>query len=1032
MFRSMNHKMTCRARIWIGIVMLLLSQMSLQGADTLEEQFRELPMEARRLTGPLFWMHGDENETQARLEAYVEKVAEGGNGSFTAESRPHSDWLGPGWYRDLDICLQKAKELDLKMWIFDERWWPSQSIGGKVPPRYAAKTLVAEAEDVKRVRLFKAYGLQGERYIGAVAGRVNANKEIEGDSLLDLAPFIEDGTLTWRVPSGRWQVIKFTHEQAPQLGQGGGLSVDGASRDCTDWFIQTVYQPHFDHFKDDFGKAIPGFFYDEPETRGDWGTELNIILAEWGMDWKKVYVAYKFKLAGDDQVAARYQYMEAMAEAWGRVMYGGMSAWCRDHDVVSIGHFMEHGDLYLRPDFCAGDMMRVQKYSDMGGIDLVVRQMYPGQRPRDIYQTPKIASSISHVYGKKDDIAMCEIFGGYNQVLTYPQMKWLTDQMQVRGVNFMIPHSFNPKAPHDNDYPPYFYNDGLEPRWPLYRVYADWTSRLSLMLTGGRHVCPVAILFSGNAKRVGNYVTPEDMTTALQDALYDCDWLPFEAFDGDASVNGRDIVLHQERYQVLIVPPTDIIPYSTLAKAKTFFDQGGVVIGYGFLPSKSGTIGHASEEITTLRDAIWGRRAKVGTPFCKTNVAGGRSYFLPMKPDADTIAAVLHKDASIPPVVEVLKGDADNWLHVLHRVKESKDVFLLCNQDHVNQAKTFRLKVQARGFPEIWDAMRNEITAITFERRGRHAEFTLVLEPMESVLLVFNPKRRNLPARIEGDVTRLGTSILVKSNAEPAPAPVKAKEDNWLDKSSWVWFPEADPPAGTRYFRKHLTLPKRGEIRSAVFTVTADNFFTLYVNGEVAGKSSEDIDNWRQLKEIDVTEFIKPGANLLAIRAVNGGTTPSPAGVLGRLRIDYEDRDAVSVFIDTSWKTAKSLQAGWEKNTFDDNGWVAAKPVARFGGGAWGRFAGPTSSPVEANPFSGQCSVPASVDLSQARVVLDMDELTQEDAARVTINGQDAGGFIGRPFRLDVTRFLKHGVNTVKVEPFAPKSIRLVILGEKK
>ena len=60
--------------------------------DTLEKQFRELPMEARRWTGPLFWLHGD--ETQERLEMYVGKVAEGGNGCFTAESRPHSDWLG--------------------------------------------------------------------------------------------------------------------------------------------------------------------------------------------------------------------------------------------------------------------------------------------------------------------------------------------------------------------------------------------------------------------------------------------------------------------------------------------------------------------------------------------------------------------------------------------------------------------------------------------------------------------------------------------------------------------------------------------------------------------------------------------------------------------------------------------------------------------------------------------------------------------------------------------------------------------------
>ena len=1020
--------------LWFLMVVTLFAVTCLRAADSLEGQFRELPMEARRLTGPLFWLHGDDNETRERLEAYIDRVAEGGNGCFTAESRPHSDWLGPRWYKDLDICLQKAKQLDLKMWIFDERWWPSQSIGGRVPPRYAAKTLVADAVHVTGPKAFKADGYAGERYIAAVAGRLNANKEIEGGSLLDLAPFIRDGKLAWQAPAGNWQIIKFTHKQAPGLGQRRGkeLSVDGASRNCTDWFIQTVYQPHYDHFKDDFGKAIPGFFYDEPETKGDWGTELNVILEEWGVDWKKAYVAYTSKLARDDHIAARYQYMEAMAEAWGRVMYGGMTQWCHEHDVVSIGHFMEHGYLYLRPDYCAGDMMRVQKYSDMGGIDLVCRQLYPGQRPHSVYQTPKLCSSISHVYGKKDDVAMCEIFGGYNQVLTYPQMKWLTDQMQVRGVNFMIPHSFNPKAPHDRDYPPYFYRDGQEPRWPLYRVYADWTSRLSLMLTGGRHVCPVAILFSGNAKRVGNCVTPEDMTTALQDALYDCDWLPFEAFENDATLDGKSIKLHQERYQVLIVPPTDVITHAALAKTKAFFDRGGVVIGYGFLPSKSGTIGRSSAEITKLRDAIWGGGAEAGTKACKTSGAGGRSYFLAGKPDANTISAALHKDAGVLPVVEVLEGETANWLHVLHRVKDGQDVFLICNQDHTSKAKTFTLKIKAKGFPEIWDAMRNEITSVVFSRLGESVEFNLVLEPMESLLLVFNPKKRDLPARLGGDVVRSNDSIPVRRNS-PAAAAEEEDDSHWLDTGLWVWFPEHNPPAGTRYFRKKLTLPERDGIRSAVFTMTADNFFTLYVNGQEAGKSPGDIDNWKRLKKIDVARFLKPGANLLAISTVNGGgIEPNPAGVLGRLLVELEKGGSVSVLVDGSWRTAKAERAGWETAALDDSGWLAAKVVARYGAGPWGRFAGETARTVAANPFSGTCDVPVSVDLSTSRVFLEMDELSPEEAARVTINGKHAGGFIGRPFRLDVTRYLKHGENAVNIEPFAPKSVGLYVQAERK
>jgi hypothetical protein len=151
-------------------------------------------------------------------------------------------------------------------------------------------------------------------------------------------------------------------------------------------------------------------------------------------------------------------------------MYGGITRWCQAHGVASIGHFMEHAGMYRLQDFCAGDLMRVQKYSSMGGIDAVFSQFKMGQRAAydaPCWQTPKLGSSISHAYGKPDDLAMVEIFGARGQDLTYPEMKWWADHMHVSGVNFLIPHSFNPRAPQDTDCPPYFYNGGFEPRWPL-------------------------------------------------------------------------------------------------------------------------------------------------------------------------------------------------------------------------------------------------------------------------------------------------------------------------------------------------------------------------------------------------------------------------------------------------------------------------------------------------------------------------------------------------------------------------------------
>jgi hypothetical protein len=309
----------------------------------------------------LFWLHGD--ESRERLQTYIEKIAEGGNGSFTAESRPHSDWLGEGWYRDLGICLESAKKHDLKMWIFDEKWWPSGEVGGKVPQAYGSKYMQALAVDVQGPqKLIRP--VSSDKLIAVLAGKV-VQQGIDGDSLRDVTENLREGTLTWDVPQGQWKVLIFTWQYSKGC-RGGTLLVDGASRDAVDWYIKTVYQPHYDRFKKDFGTSIPGFFYDEPETPGDWGTEVIPLLKERGVDWKKALTAWKFTLAGDEQTAAKYQYQDAFAEAWGRTLFGGLTQWCHDHKVQSIGHFLEHSKEYLDPKLSAGNMFQLEKYSDMG------------------------------------------------------------------------------------------------------------------------------------------------------------------------------------------------------------------------------------------------------------------------------------------------------------------------------------------------------------------------------------------------------------------------------------------------------------------------------------------------------------------------------------------------------------------------------------------------------------------------------------------------------------------------------------------
>jgi len=999
----------------------------------LEKKFKELPLETRQLTGPLFWLHGD--DSKERLEMYVDKVAEGGNGAFTTESRPHNDWLGPNWFRDVGICLDAARKRGLKLWIFDEKWWPSQGVGGKVPPQYAAKLLDASAVEVKDgPSVFAAEGYGGAGFVAAVAGWVGSDGGIEGGSLVDLAPFIRNGKLSWPAPGGRWKIMKFTHKLAPGLGQGGGaqLSVDGMSKDCVEWFLQTVYQPHYDHFKADFGKTIAGFFYDEPETRGDWGTELNRVLAEKNVDWKKAYVAYKFQLSGEEQTAARFQYLDARAETWGRTMYGLITKWCEERGVKSIGHFMEHGNMYLLPEFCAGDMMRVQKYSSMGGIDAVFSQFKPGQRvayDAPCWQTPKLGSSITHAYGKPNDVTMVEIFGARGQDLSYPEMKWWADAMQVAGVNFLIPHSFNPRSPFDSDCPPYFYNGGFEPRWPLYRVFADYTSRLSAMLSGGRHVAPVALITPGQSAHVGKRITVEQISESLQDALYDCDWIPYEVLENDIQVTGNKLKLRNESYQVLILPAVEVIPYATLVKAKQFLDQGGVVVTHGFLPTKSATVGKTGADIAQLCAAIWGA-AQPGLSACNQTANGGRSYLLPEKPSPEQLQQVLAGDAGIHPTLEVVSGKTDHWPHVLHRVKAGRDVFFIANQNHLGEPRPFRFRIKAAGEPEWWDAMRNEIASIPYQRiDGSTVELDITLEPLESLLLVFQQEHRSLPVRLTN--SRQPSREPITLARETLPASPKLEASAW-DGCSWVWYPESNPAKnaapGPCCLRSKLILPGDRKITGARFMLSADNEFSLWINGQAAGARTGDANGWKVPKTVEITSMLKPGVNHLAVLGNNlpGIAEVNPAGVIGHYLVEFETGAPIAGHIDGTWKAMNREVPGWREPGFDDDAWPAAMIVANHGDAPWGHLDNITASPVKADPFLGIGQIPAELDLDRSRVYLEVDGVAPEAAAHVNVNGQFAGGFIGRPLRVEVTRWLKTGANSIRIEPFAPASARLV------
>lgn len=181
---------------------------------------------------------------------------------------------------------------------------------------------------------------------------------------------------------------------------------------------------------------------------------------------------------------------------------------------------------------------------------------------------------------------------------------------------------------------------------------------------------------------------------------------------------------------------------------------------------------------------------------------------------------------------------------------------------------------------------------------------------------------RTLPANPDVDFSSGGVS-------DPMPS------------ARWVWAsPEAATavPPGPVYLRRELELSTVPD--EAVAVVTADNRFTLFVNGRRVG-SGED---WKRARIIDIRSALQPGRNVLAIEAKNDApskedNSPNPAGLLALFRLrgakDGANRDLGT---DATWLCAEEAGEGWERADYPIAGdaWRPAVVLGDAGLPPWG------------------------------------------------------------------------------------------------
>ena len=175
-----------------------------------------------------------------------------------------------------------------------------------------------------------------------------------------------------------------------------------------------------------------------------------------------------------------------------------------------------------------------------------------------------------------------------------------------------------------------------------------------------------------------------------------------------------------------------------------------------------------------------------------------------------------------------------------------------------------------------------------------------------------------------------GAPYYIPTIRRPMPTRPQLKHNPFLNPdwtAHWIWA-DGDPNDLDRWMRKTLSLPEKPH--EARIAVTADNAYSLYVNGRLVGSDGD----WYSLETYDIVRHLRPGDNVIAAHVHNEG--PGAAGLLLEGWVHLPDGTALRLVSDPSWKASPTSQDGWEQVGFDDRGWTAAKSIGRHPCPPWG------------------------------------------------------------------------------------------------
>ena len=715
----------------------------------------------------MMWIWNDDVDL-ATLREQVADFAAKGVGGFFIHPMPDAfrkrdfvegikaPYPGEEFFRWVKAAAEAAREHGLYCWLYDEGGWPSGTLVGTL-----AKERPQIAGRVLRVQVLPADGQPGG---------------LPGEEVAV-------------VPAGDGSRLRFYESRE-------GYPTDLMNPATTDAFLASTHEPYRACLGDDFGGLVPGIFTDEACVGGRIGTDRvpwtpalpDVFRARKGYDllphlpalfggtapqiprdrgaWGAAGTApppprdrgaWGAVPSAEQAARVRYDFGDVWTQLHADAFYGRTHEWCREHGLFFVGHVGGEDDLMHHAAGGFGHFFRIMRHLDVPGVDVIWRQMSPGQ-PHLHFS--KYAGSAAHLEGKP--LALTETFAAYGYGMTYAQMKWVTDRQYADGINLMAPMAAHYASSRGRAFCTMSNLAWGNPQWPLFKEYSDYVGRLSYLLRLGRPSAQVAVFYPGSSLWVESDPAIAEsfhaVTDLLQEAQIDFDYIDEDtlagcqiadcglqiARPGDAVVGagseaggargagdsgfGRGegspdahvaadgaLRVGEQTYRVVIVPRTLALPWAVVERLREMHDAGGVVLAVDALPWLCPDAGRQPAFADAL-DALFAG----GSPRARF-LSPQERHGLPA-----VVRALIQPDLSL--------AEANAHIRYCHRVLPEGHLYFVVNTAEDSQHLV--LDVAGAGSAQVWDPDRGTVSALAAKSAAGRTRAQMNLPPLGALFVL--------------------------------------------------------------------------------------------------------------------------------------------------------------------------------------------------------------------------------------------------------------------------------------------------------